>query len=33
MSGGMRSLVVVDGDGWVVQPNSDHRGYQPIAPS
>ena len=32
-AGGMKSLVVVDGDGWAVQPNPDHRGYQPVAPS
>ena len=28
-AGGMKSLVVADGDGWSVQPNPDHRGYQP----
>lgn len=27
-AGGMKSLVVVDGDGWTVQPNPDHRGYE-----
>ena len=32
-AGGMKSLVVADGDGWAVQPNPDHTGYQPIAPS
>lgn len=32
-AGGMKSLVVVDGDGWAVQPNPDHTGYQPVAPS
>jgi glucose-6-phosphate isomerase len=26
-AGGMKSLVVVDGDGYAVQPNPDHRGY------
>jgi glucose-6-phosphate isomerase, archaeal len=31
-AGGMKSLVVVDGDGWAVQPNPEHRGYQPVAP-
>jgi len=30
-AGGMKSLVVVDGDGWAIQPNPDHRGYQPVA--
>jgi glucose-6-phosphate isomerase, archaeal len=28
-AGGMRSLVVTDGDGWAVRPNPDHRGYAP----
>jgi len=32
-AGGMKSLVVVDGDGYAVQPNPDHRGYQPVKPS
>ena len=32
-AGGMKSLVVADGDGWAVEPNPDHSGYQPIAPS
>ncbi|HEX8508116.1 MAG TPA: glucose-6-phosphate isomerase family protein [Propionibacteriaceae bacterium] len=27
-AGGMKSLVVVDGDGYAVQSNPDHRGYQ-----
>ena len=27
-AGGMKSLVVVDGDGYAVQPNPDHHGYQ-----
>ena len=27
-AGGMKSLVTVDGEGWSVQPNPDHRGYQ-----
>ena len=27
-AGGMKSLVVVDGDGWEVEPNPDHRGYR-----
>jgi glucose-6-phosphate isomerase len=26
-AGGMKSLVVVDGDHWAVRPNPDHRGY------
>ena len=30
-AGGMKSLVVADGDGWAVQPNPDHTGYQPIS--
>ncbi len=28
-AGGMKSLVVVDGDGWSVRPNPDHTGYRP----
>lgn len=32
-AGGMRSLVVADGDGWMVQPNPDHRGYEPAEPA
>lgn len=28
-AGGMKSLVVVDGDGWAARPNPDHTGYQP----
>ena len=28
-AGGMKSLVVTDGDGWAVRPNPDHRGYVP----
>jgi glucose-6-phosphate isomerase len=28
-AGGMKSLVVTDGDGWAVRPNPDHRGYAP----
>jgi glucose-6-phosphate isomerase len=32
-AGGMKSLVVVDGDGYAVQPNPDHRGYRPAARS
>lgn len=31
-AGGMKSLVVADGDGYAVQPNPDHRGYT-LAPS
>lgn len=27
-AGGMKSLVVANGDGYAVQPNPDHRGYQ-----
>ena len=27
-AGGMRSLVVADGDGYAVEPNPDHRGYR-----
>ena len=27
-AGGMKSLVVVDGDGWAGQPNPDHHGYE-----
>jgi glucose-6-phosphate isomerase len=27
-AGGMKSLVVADGDHWAVQPNPDHRGYE-----
>ncbi|SFJ29239.1 glucose-6-phosphate isomerase [Amycolatopsis sacchari] len=26
-AGGMKSLVVADGDGWTLRPNPDHRGY------
>jgi len=26
----MKSRVVVDGDGWAVQPDPDHRGYRPV---
>lgn len=27
-AGGMKNLVVVDGDGWALAPNPDHRGYR-----
>lgn len=30
-AGGMKSLVVADGDGWAVKPNPDHRGYRPAS--
>jgi glucose-6-phosphate isomerase len=30
-AGGMKSLVVVDGEGWAIEPNPDHRGYQPAS--
>lgn len=26
-AGGMKQLIVVDGDGWAMRPNSDHAGY------
>ena len=29
-AGGMRSLVVVDGEGYAVRRNPDHRGYEPL---
>jgi len=29
-AGGMKSLVVADGDGYSVQPNPDHTGYQRV---
>jgi glucose-6-phosphate isomerase len=32
-AGGMKSLVVVDGDGYRVEPNPDHRGYRPTGRS
>lgn len=30
-AGGMRTLVVKDGDGWSQIPNPDHRGYEPTS--
>jgi glucose-6-phosphate isomerase len=27
-AGGMKSMIMVDGDGWSVRPNPDHHGYQ-----
>lgn len=32
-AGGMKSLVVVDGDGYRVEPNPNHRGYRPTGRS
>jgi glucose-6-phosphate isomerase len=32
-AGGMKNLVVVDGDGWALAPNPDHRGYREPADS
>jgi glucose-6-phosphate isomerase len=32
-AGGMKSLVVVDGDGYAVRLNPDHRGYRLVEPS
>jgi glucose-6-phosphate isomerase len=32
-AGGMKSLVVVDGDGYAVRSNPDHRGYRLAEPS
>jgi glucose-6-phosphate isomerase len=32
-AGGMKSLVVVDGNGYAVRLNPDHRGYRLVEPS